>query len=131
VSELVGGQEVEAVVAEVGGGAGDRVEGPLDLGSDALLGVAATGRTGVGCAARARSKRWARSASLSWSAPASAPSTLSETPFMSPRQLPAADATLDPAILDSIDEIVRPGVNLNPADTSYGELVLKPPLRRR
>ena len=32
-------------------------------------------------------------------------------------QLPAADVTLDPALLDRIDEIVRPGVNLNPADT--------------
>jgi aryl-alcohol dehydrogenase-like predicted oxidoreductase len=29
-------------------------------------------------------------------------------------QLPAADAALDPAILDRIDEIVQPGVNLNP-----------------
>ena len=46
-------------------------------------------------------------------------------------QLPAADVTLDPAILDRIDEIVHPGVNLNPADTSYGEQVLKPALRRR
>ncbi len=46
-------------------------------------------------------------------------------------QLPAADAKLDPAILDRIDEIVTPGVNINPADTSYGEQVLKPQLRRR
>jgi aryl-alcohol dehydrogenase-like predicted oxidoreductase len=46
-------------------------------------------------------------------------------------QLPAADVALDPAILDRIDEIVQPGVNLNPADTSYGEHVLKPALRRR
>ena len=30
-----------------------------------------------------------------------------------------------------IDEIVKPGVNLNPADTSYGEQVLAPVLRRR
>ena len=37
-------------------------------------------------------------------------------------QLPAADVALDAAILDRIDEIVRPGVNLNPADTSYGEV---------
>ena len=36
-----------------------------------------------------------------------------------------------PATLDRIDEIVRPGVNLNPADTSYGEQVLQPALRRR
>jgi hypothetical protein len=46
-------------------------------------------------------------------------------------QLPAADATLDAALLDHIDDIVRPGVNLNPADTSYGEQVLEPSLRRR
>jgi hypothetical protein len=46
-------------------------------------------------------------------------------------QLPAAAVTLDGAVLDRIDEIVRPGVNLNPADTSYGEQVLNPPLRRR
>ena len=46
-------------------------------------------------------------------------------------QLPAADVVLDPTTLDRIDEIVRPGVNLNPADTSYGEQVLQPGLRRR
>jgi aryl-alcohol dehydrogenase-like predicted oxidoreductase len=46
-------------------------------------------------------------------------------------QLPAADVELDAAVLDRIDEIVRPGVNLNPADTSYGEQVLDPALRRR
>lgn len=46
-------------------------------------------------------------------------------------QLPAAEVALDPAILDRIDEIVKPGVNLNPADTSYGEQVLHPHLRRR
>jgi aryl-alcohol dehydrogenase-like predicted oxidoreductase len=46
-------------------------------------------------------------------------------------QLPAAEAVLDDAILDRIDQIVRPGVNLNPADTSYGEQVLEPALRRR
>ena len=46
-------------------------------------------------------------------------------------QLPAADVVLDAETLDRIDEIVRPGVNLNPADTSYGELVLKLALRRR
>ena len=46
-------------------------------------------------------------------------------------QLPAADVVLDAAILDRIDEIVAPGVNLNPADTSYGEQVLDPVLRRR
>jgi aryl-alcohol dehydrogenase-like predicted oxidoreductase len=46
-------------------------------------------------------------------------------------QLPAADVELDAAVLDRVDEIVRPGVNLNPADTSYGEQVLRPALRRR
>jgi aryl-alcohol dehydrogenase-like predicted oxidoreductase len=46
-------------------------------------------------------------------------------------QLPAADVTLDAAVLDRIDEIVKPGVNINPADTSYGEQVLAPALRRR
>jgi aryl-alcohol dehydrogenase-like predicted oxidoreductase len=46
-------------------------------------------------------------------------------------QLPAADVVLDTTTLDRIDEIVRPGVNLNPADTSYGEQVLQPALRRR
>ena len=46
-------------------------------------------------------------------------------------QLPAADVALDAAMLDRIDEIVRPGVNLNPADTSYGDQALDPALRRR
>ena len=46
-------------------------------------------------------------------------------------QLPAADATLDAAVLDRIDEIIKPSVNLNLADTSYGEQVLHPALRRR
>ena len=46
-------------------------------------------------------------------------------------QLPAADVVLDAATLDRIDEIVRPGVNLNPADTSYGDHLLEPGPRRR
>jgi aryl-alcohol dehydrogenase-like predicted oxidoreductase len=46
-------------------------------------------------------------------------------------QLPAASAALDVATLDRVDQIVRPGVNLNPADPSYGEQVLQPALRRR
>ena len=45
--------------------------------------------------------------------------------------LPAAAATLDAAVLDRLDEIIQPGVTLNPADTSYGEQVLAPALRRR
>src|SRR3954468_7998540 len=46
-------------------------------------------------------------------------------------QLPAADVTLDAAVLDRIDEIVTPGDTNNPADTSHGEQVLRPTLRRR
>jgi aryl-alcohol dehydrogenase-like predicted oxidoreductase len=46
-------------------------------------------------------------------------------------QLPGADAFLDATTLDRIDEIVKPGVTINPADTSYGEQVLQPALRRR
>src|SRR5919205_1049080 len=46
-------------------------------------------------------------------------------------QLPAADVVLDAATLDRIDELVRPGINLNPADTSYGAHVLQPAQRRR
>jgi aryl-alcohol dehydrogenase-like predicted oxidoreductase len=46
-------------------------------------------------------------------------------------QLPAGDVALEPAVLDRIDELVAPGVTLNPADTSYGEQVLAPSLRRR
>jgi hypothetical protein len=45
--------------------------------------------------------------------------------------VPAAELALDPAILDRIDEIIQPGVNINPADTSDGEQVLEPSLRRR
>src|SRR5829696_436053 len=46
-------------------------------------------------------------------------------------QLPAADVVLDDAVLDRIDQVVQPGVVLNPADTSYGAQVLQPTLRRR
>ena len=46
-------------------------------------------------------------------------------------QAPAAGVVLDAATLDRIDEIVHPSVNLNPADTSYGDLVLEPSRRRR
>ena len=46
-------------------------------------------------------------------------------------QLPAADVRSRRAELDRIDEIVRPGVNLNVADTSYGDQTLQPALRRR
>jgi aryl-alcohol dehydrogenase-like predicted oxidoreductase len=47
-------------------------------------------------------------------------------------QLGAADVTLSPEILDRIDEIVPPGINLNPADGGYQPpSVTDPALRRR
>jgi aryl-alcohol dehydrogenase-like predicted oxidoreductase len=46
-------------------------------------------------------------------------------------QLPAADVVLDAALLDRIDEIVPPGVNLNPADGGWANPTLKPAARRR
>ncbi|RZU19841.1 aryl-alcohol dehydrogenase-like predicted oxidoreductase [Kribbella rubisoli] len=45
--------------------------------------------------------------------------------------LPAADVVLTPDVLDRIDEIVAPGVTLNPADNSYGDHELRPDQRRR
>ena len=45
--------------------------------------------------------------------------------------LPAADVTLSTEILDRIDEIVAPGVTVNPADNSYGDHELQPQQRRR
>jgi aryl-alcohol dehydrogenase-like predicted oxidoreductase len=46
-------------------------------------------------------------------------------------QLPAADVTLPVEVLDRIDEVVAPGVTLNPDDNSYGAGELTPPARRR
>ncbi len=46
-------------------------------------------------------------------------------------QLGAADVVLDGAILDRIDEIVPPGVNLNPGDRGYDTPALADPSRRR
>jgi aryl-alcohol dehydrogenase-like predicted oxidoreductase len=45
--------------------------------------------------------------------------------------LPAADVTLSTDVLDRIDDIVRPGVTVNPADNSYGDHELQPGQRRR
>jgi aryl-alcohol dehydrogenase-like predicted oxidoreductase len=45
--------------------------------------------------------------------------------------LSAADVTLEPAILDRIDQIVPPSVSLNPADAVYGEAALADPASRR
>ena len=46
-------------------------------------------------------------------------------------QLTGADITLSTEILDRIDELVAPGVTLNPDDNSYGAVELTPQARRR
>ena len=46
-------------------------------------------------------------------------------------QLTAADVTLSADVLDRIDEIVPPGVNLNPADGGWTNPHLAPAARRR
>ena len=46
-------------------------------------------------------------------------------------QLAAADVALDEAILDRIDEIVAPGITINPADNSFINPELEPAARRR
>jgi aryl-alcohol dehydrogenase-like predicted oxidoreductase len=46
-------------------------------------------------------------------------------------QLPAAEVALSDELLDRIDEIVPPGVNLNPADGGWHNPALEPAARRR
>ena len=46
-------------------------------------------------------------------------------------QLPAADVVLEAELLDRIDEIVPPGINLNPADGGWANPALQPAARRR
>jgi aryl-alcohol dehydrogenase-like predicted oxidoreductase len=46
-------------------------------------------------------------------------------------QLGAADVELSDDLLDRIDEIVPPGVNVNPADTGYDNPALRPEALRR
>ena len=46
-------------------------------------------------------------------------------------QLDAANLELDAATLDRIDEIVPPGLNVNPADTGFANYWLDPARRRR
>ena len=46
-------------------------------------------------------------------------------------QLTAADVTLSDEVLDRIDEIVPPGVNLNPTDAGWQNPALQPRARRR
>ena len=45
--------------------------------------------------------------------------------------LPAADVTLSADVLDRIDELVAPGVTVNPDDNSYGDHDLQSEQRRR
>jgi len=46
-------------------------------------------------------------------------------------QLPAAEVTLSDEVLDRIDEIVAPGVTINPVDTGWANPALAPAARRR
>jgi aryl-alcohol dehydrogenase-like predicted oxidoreductase len=46
-------------------------------------------------------------------------------------QLAGADVRLEQAVLDRIDEIVPPGVTVNPVDNSYDNPALEPAARRR
>jgi aryl-alcohol dehydrogenase-like predicted oxidoreductase len=46
-------------------------------------------------------------------------------------QLAAADVVLDRAVLERIDEIVPPGVTVNPVDNSFNNPALEPAARRR
>lgn len=46
-------------------------------------------------------------------------------------QLPAAEVTLSVEVLDRIDELIAPGITLNPDDNSYGATELAPAARRR
>ena len=45
--------------------------------------------------------------------------------------LPAADMSLGTDVLDRIDQLVAPGVTINPEDNSYGAHELTPQARRR
>jgi aryl-alcohol dehydrogenase-like predicted oxidoreductase len=45
--------------------------------------------------------------------------------------LPAAEVTLSSEVLDRIDQIIAPGVTVNPADNSYGDHELRADQRRR
>jgi aryl-alcohol dehydrogenase-like predicted oxidoreductase len=46
-------------------------------------------------------------------------------------QLTAADVTLSDEVLDRIDQIVPPGLNINPADGGWDNPALAPKARRR
>ncbi len=46
-------------------------------------------------------------------------------------QLPAAEIELSDDVLDRIDEIVPPGVNVNPSERGWDNPALEPAARRR
>jgi aryl-alcohol dehydrogenase-like predicted oxidoreductase len=46
-------------------------------------------------------------------------------------QLSAAEVALSDEVLDRIDDIVPPGVNVNPADGGWSNPALEPAARRR
>jgi hypothetical protein len=46
-------------------------------------------------------------------------------------QLPAAEVELSDELLDRIDEIVAPGVNVNPSEQGWDNPALEPGQRRR
>lgn len=46
-------------------------------------------------------------------------------------QITGADVVLSTGVLDRIDELVAPGVTLNPDDNSYGATTLTAAARRR
>jgi hypothetical protein len=46
-------------------------------------------------------------------------------------QLPAAEVKLSDELLDRIDQITAPGVNVNPADGGWANPFLQPAARRR
>jgi aryl-alcohol dehydrogenase-like predicted oxidoreductase len=46
-------------------------------------------------------------------------------------QIGAADVELSDELLDKIDEVVPPGVNLNPSDVGWSNPALQPSARRR
>ena len=53
------------------------------------------------------------------------------TPQQLAGQLPAADLVLDTAVLDAIDALIPPGLNVNQAETSWAQPGLHPEQRRR
>ena len=54
-----------------------------------------------------------------------------DEPGVSTTRHHAADVTLSFGVLDAIDEIVAPGVTVNPVDNSYGDFELRADQRRR